>query len=140
MFKRSITEQVRAIILDGLEANSQALNAVRPAAAVPARGWLRAVREAVGLTQSEAAMKAGIKRQSFSQFETSEARGAISIESMRRAAGALDCELVYFIIPREGVASTFAGLAQLHDPLKRHLGATEHSMRLKGPSDPDERS
>lgn len=99
---------------------------------MPARGWLRAVREAIGLTQGRAAARAAVKRQSYAQFEAAEARGAISIESMRRAAGALDCDLVYFIIPREAVAGTFAGLAQIHDPASVHLKATEHSIALTG--------
>lgn len=99
---------------------------------MPARGWLRAVREAMGLTQGRVAARAAVKRQSYAQFEAAEERGAISIASMRRAAEAMDCELVYFIVPRETVAGTFAGLAQIHDPMSRHLKATEHSMALKG--------
>jgi predicted DNA-binding mobile mystery protein A len=104
------------------------------------RGWLRAVREAVGLTQGDVAAKAGIKRQSYAQFEASEGRGSISMASLRRAAGAMDCDLVYYIVPREAVARTYAGLAQVHDPMARHLDATEHSMRLKGQADADEAS
>jgi len=73
-----------------------------------------------------------VKRQSFAQFEVAEERGSISIASLRRAAGAMDCELVYFLLPREPVAGTFVELARVHDPALRHLGATEHSMGLKG--------
>jgi predicted DNA-binding mobile mystery protein A len=105
---------------------------------MPSRGWLRAVREAVGLTQGEVAKRAGVKRQSYAQFESAEERGSITIGSLRRAAEAMDCELVYFVAPREAVARTYAGLARLHDPAARHLGATEHSMRLKGQAGPDE--
>jgi hypothetical protein len=66
-------------------------------------------------------------------LETAEERGAISVASLRRAAGAMDCELVYFIVPRESVARTYVGLAQAHDPQFRHQRATEHSMALEGP-------
>lgn len=102
---------------------------------MPARGWLRAVREAIGLTQRQVAVKAAVKRQSYAQFEAAEERGSISIGSLRRAAGAMDCELVYFIVPRATVAGTFAGLAQLHDPVSGHLKATDNSMALKGRPD-----
>jgi transcriptional regulator with XRE-family HTH domain len=84
------------------------------------------------------AARAGIKRQSYAQFERAEERGSITMASLRRAAEAMDCELVYFIAPREAVARTYAGLARLNDPMARHLGATEHSMRLKGQARPDE--
>jgi predicted DNA-binding mobile mystery protein A len=129
---------VRAIILEGLEARSEALNSARPHATAPARGWLRAVREAVGLTQSEVAARAGVKRQSYAQFENSEERGSISIASLRRAAESMDCELVYYVIPRMAVAPSFAGLAKIHDPMARHLSATEQSMRIEGQAGPDD--
>ena len=73
-----------------------------------------------------------MSRQSYAQFEASEARGAISVSSLRRAARALDCELVYFIVPRAQVAGTYGELTAIHDPVTRHMRATEHSMSLGG--------
>ncbi len=90
------------------------------------------MREAVGLTQSDVAVRASVKRQSYAQFEVTEEKGSISIASLRRAAEAMDCELVYFIIPKESVARSYAELAQLHDPSAMHLRATDQSMALKG--------
>jgi predicted DNA-binding mobile mystery protein A len=121
-----------------LESKTPALANARSAAAVPARGWLRAVREAVGLTQLEVAAKVGVKRQSYAQFENAEERGSISIASLRRAAEAMDCELVYYVMPREAAAQSFAGLAQIHDPMARHQSATDQSMRIEGQPAPDE--
>lgn len=99
---------------------------------MPARGWLRAVREAVGLTQGTVAARASVKRQSYSQFETAEEKGTITLGSLKRAAEAMDCELVYFVIPKETVSPTYSGLTAIHDPEVRHLKATEHSMSLGG--------
>ena len=79
-----------------------------------------------------------MKRQSYAQFEAAEEKGAISVASLRRAAAAMDCELVYFILPREAVARTYAGLAEVHDPASRHLKATDHSMALKAGSGQDD--
>ena len=73
-----------------------------------------------------------MKRQSFSQFEAAEEKGSISLASLRRAAGAMDCELVYFVVPRAALAATYAGLAAIHDPTAMHLKATEHSNALRG--------
>jgi len=92
---------------------------------------LRAVREAIGLTQAHVATKAGVKRQSYAQFEVAEESGSISLASLRRAAAAMDCELLYCIVPRESVADSFSGLAAIHDPESAHLRATEHSMSLR---------
>jgi transcriptional regulator with XRE-family HTH domain len=88
------------------------------------------VREAVGLTQGDVAAKVGVKRQSYAQFELAEERGSISLGSMSRAAAAMECDFIYFVVPRETVARTFTDLAKLHDPMAGHLRATEHSMRL----------
>jgi len=138
-FKHGATSIFSAIILEDLERKIEPLNAARCAAGMPARGWLRAVREAIGLKQREVAERAGVKRQSYAQFEAAEERGSISVSSLRRVAGAMDCELVYFIVPRESVARTYAGLAEVHDPAHRHLRATEHSMSLEGPDPGDGR-
>lgn len=108
------------------------MNAARPAAVKPVRGWLRAVREAIGLTQNDVAEKIGVKRQSYAQFEAAEEKGSISIGSMQRAADAMGCELVYFVLPREPVARSYGELAQLNDPAAGHLEATDRSMALEG--------
>jgi predicted DNA-binding mobile mystery protein A len=109
---------------------------VRAVAAKPARGWLRAVREAIGLTQVEVAEKISIKRQSYAQLESAEEEGAISLSSLRRAAEALDCELIYFIVPRGSPDRTFAELAASHDPTAAHASASAHSMSLKSEPPP----
>jgi hypothetical protein len=73
-----------------------------------------------------------VKRQSYAQFEAAEEKGTISVASMRRAAEAMDCDLVYFLVPRESIARSYVELAQIHDPAAMHLKATDHSMALKG--------
>ncbi len=129
---------VQAILLEGLQQKFGALSGARPAAARPARGWLRAVREATGLTQGKVASKMAVKRQSYAQFERAEETGAISLASLRRASEAMGCELVYFVIPRESVAGSFEDLAGKHDPAAMNLRATEHSMALKRGGAPDD--
>ncbi len=107
------------------------MSAGRRAASRPARGWLRAVREAVGLTQSGLATRIGVKRQSYAQLEEAEERGSISFASMHRAAEAMGCELVYFVVPRDSVAGSYAELARINDPGAAHLKATDQSMALQ---------
>jgi transcriptional regulator with XRE-family HTH domain len=52
------------------------------------------------VTQQALADALGCKRQACAQLERSEARGAISLYSLRKAAAAMDCELVYALVPR----------------------------------------
>lgn len=91
------------------------------------------MREAIGLTQGEVAEKLGVKRQSYAQLEVSEETGAISVATLAKAASAMDCDLVCFVVPRGADGRTYGELARAHDPLTAHVDATAHSMALKGP-------
>jgi len=42
----------------------------------------------------------GVIQQSISDLERSEVHDTIKLETLRRAADALDCDLVYFLLPR----------------------------------------
>jgi predicted DNA-binding mobile mystery protein A len=119
------------VLATGLDARIPALRPAHASALKPARGWLRAVRSVLGLSQEHVAKKIRMTRQSYADLEAAEQRGAISLNSLQRAAEAMDCELVYFLVPRETVARTFGELAQIHDPAFKHLQATEHSMALE---------
>jgi hypothetical protein len=79
-----------------------------------------------------------VKRQSYAQFETAEETGSISLASMRRAAEAMDCELVCYIVPRELAARSYLELARIHDPAAKHLNATDQSTALKGQGTPED--
>ena len=127
-----MNKELKAVIRRGLDQRVNLLNDARRVAEKPVRGWLRAVREAVGLTQLEVGQKLSVTKQSYAELETAEERGRITLDSLQRAAGALDCELVYFLVPRPAVAETFTELARHHDPAMRHLEASEHSMALEG--------
>jgi predicted DNA-binding mobile mystery protein A len=68
----------------------------------PTRQLLRKVRQALGVPMAEVARKAGMNRSVIFRLEESEARSTISLRSMTRIANALDCEVVYAVIPRDG--------------------------------------
>jgi hypothetical protein len=86
----------------------------------------------MGLTQGEVASKMAVRRQSLAHFEVAEEQGSISLSSLHRAAAAMDCELVYFIVPRGSADRTFSDLLRFHDPAALHAEATAQSMALKG--------
>jgi len=126
-----MNENLKNVLLTGLDSRIPVLRPALASALKPARGWLRAVRSVLGLSQQDVAKKISTTRQSYAGLEAAEQRGAISLNSLQRAAEAMDCELVYFLVPREGVARTYRELAQRYDPAFKHLQATEHSMALE---------
>ena len=130
----SMKADIAQILRQGLDERVSDLQAVSKKAKRPARGWLRAVRDAVALSQDEVSRRLGVKRQSYSDLELSEQRGTVSINSLQRAAEAMDCDLIYYVVPKESIAGTYSALARIHDPKYRHLEASEHSMALEGQS------
>ena len=66
----------------------------------PQKGWLRAIREAMGISASEVARTLKTSRQLPVQLEKAEAEDRITLKSLRTAANALGCDLVYALVPR----------------------------------------
>lgn len=114
----------RAITIKSL--NEAAVN-LRPTP--PAKGWLLAVREGLGLTRAAIAKRLAISTTAIQSFEQSEARGTISIQSLRKMADAMGCEVVIKLVPKG--EQSFIDLAAQHDPELANLRATEHSMTLE---------
>ncbi len=64
------------------------------------RGWLRAMRDALGMTTRQLALRMGKAQSTIAKLEKSEARETASLASLREAAEAMGCELVYAIVPK----------------------------------------
>src|SRR5690349_16241493 len=65
----------------------------------PVRGWIKAVREALGMTSAQLAERLKVKQPSVVAIEQSEEKGTIELQTLRRVAEALDCTLVYALVP-----------------------------------------
>ena len=97
--------------------------------APPPRGWIQAIRKALGMTTSQLAERLRIKQPSLVSMEQSEARGSIELATLRRAAAALDCTLVYALIPNKPLEATVLERARTFARKRRE--AVEHSMVLE---------
>jgi predicted DNA-binding mobile mystery protein A len=67
----------------------------------PVKGWIRAVRESLGMSSAQLGHRLGIKQPSVVAMEQSEMRGSIELATLRRVAEAMNCTLVYALIPNE---------------------------------------
>jgi predicted DNA-binding mobile mystery protein A len=96
----------------------------------PQKGWLRAIRGAAGISASEVARTLKTSRQLPVQLEKAEAEDRITLKSLRAAADALGCELVYALVPK---ANTLHDLVEerARAQAKRHVLGVEHSMALE---------
>jgi predicted DNA-binding mobile mystery protein A len=66
----------------------------------PQAGWLRAVRDALGMSTRDMAARLGVTSMAISKLEASERAGTIGLDTLTRAADALGCDVVYALVPR----------------------------------------
>lgn len=95
----------------------------------PPKGWLRAIRDALGMTGVQLARRLGVRPQSVETLEKSEANGTIQLNTLRRVAEALDCTLVYALVPNRSLEEAVRERARkiaMHD-----LGRVAHTMKLE---------
>jgi predicted DNA-binding mobile mystery protein A len=96
----------------------------------PASGWIASVREALDITLGQIGQRIRASRQAVQQLEKAEATDRITLGTLRRAAEAMGCELVYALVPKSG---TFAELAErrVRDRAARDVKSVMHTMMLE---------
>lgn len=97
--------------------------------AVPRLGWIRAIRDALGMTAAELAARMGISGASVRAMEETEVTGGIRLSTLRRAAEAMDCTLVYAFIPNESLQHTVE--KQARRVLEEQMGRSRQTMALE---------
>ncbi|MFI5023496.1 MAG: mobile mystery protein A [Alphaproteobacteria bacterium] len=95
----------------------------------PVRGWIKAIREALGMSSAQLAKRLKIKQPSVVQIEQSELRGTVQLATLRRVAEALNCTLVYALVPNEPLAKIVR--QQARKVARRRLQLVEHSLLLE---------
>lgn len=102
----------------------------------PIRGWIRALRDALGMTAEQLGERMGISQPTVQRLELSEAGGSIQLSSLRRAAAALDCEVIYALVPRCSLQATYDEAAMAL--ARRELRRIGHTMALEDQAVGDE--
>ena len=81
------------------------------------------------MTTAQLGRRLGVSQPRAVAIENAETKGSITLDSLERAAHALDCRLVYTLVPRkplEGLVEERASLLA-----KKRLKSTSHSMALE---------
>ncbi len=69
---------------------------------VPPIGWIKAIRNGIGMSMEQLGKKLSITKQGVMDIEKREKEGAVTIKSMQELAKALDLKFVYGFVPNEG--------------------------------------
>jgi predicted DNA-binding mobile mystery protein A len=67
----------------------------------PRSGWIRAIRDALGISSRQLAKRMGVVQSRVAALEKAETNGSTTLKSMRDAAEALDCTFVYALVPNK---------------------------------------
>ena len=108
-----------------------------PELARPNKGWIRALRDALGMSSTDLARRMGVSQQRVPAIERGEQDMTIKLDTLMRAADALDCDLVYALVPRTSLDDMVADQARRRatDLLGR---VTQHSrLEDQQPTDAD---
>ena len=95
----------------------------------PPRGWIKAIREALGMTTAQLARRLGVSQPRVTAMEKGEIQGSLTLESLEKAAHAMDCRFVYALVPREPLVDTVR--EQAERKARDKLVSTSHSMVLE---------
>lgn len=96
---------------------------------VPKKGWLRTIRNALGMTSSQLARRLGSSQSNIIQVEKSEAEETISLRTLAQVAGAMKCKVVYCIVPIKSIDQLLEDRARFLAQARLRL--INHSMALE---------
>lgn len=106
------------------------LKALRPIAPLrPPKGWVRAIRDSLGMSSAQLGARLGVTSPSVVELEQREASGSISLATLRRAAEALDCTVVYALVPNRTLEETVR--EQARKVAAKRLSQVSHTMELE---------
>lgn len=95
----------------------------------PRSGWVRAVREALGMSAADLGRLMGVSRASVRSLEKNELSGSIQLSTLKRAAEAMGCTLIYALVPNESLDATVR--REAHSILREQWLHVNQSMALE---------
>ena len=97
--------------------------------AAPPKGWIKAIRESLGMTARQLAARMGVAPSRIPTIEQAEVRGATTIRTLRHAAAAMNCEFVYAFVPVEPLDDIVRKRAM--QKAQAEVSRLDHTMRLE---------
>jgi predicted DNA-binding mobile mystery protein A len=113
--------------LDKKLADYKALNISRPA-----KGWIYAIRKALGMSGRQLAKRAGVTQPRINEIEKGETDHSITMKTLIQIADALDCDLVYTLVPRTSLKEMVK--KQAEKVINNQMKNTSHTMNLENQS------
>ena len=104
---------------------------------VPPEGWLRTVRNALGMSGAQLANRMGVTRSRVAQAEHAELNGGVTLKTMRTMAEAMGCRFVYAIVPPGRIDEVI--MAQARKKAMAVVGTASQHMALENQALPNDK-
>lgn len=95
----------------------------------PTRGWVKAIREALGMTSAQLGRRIKVSQSRVTRIERDEAEEAVTLKTLRRIAEGLNCTLVYALVPNKPLDEILRDRARA--VAGRQLARAHHTMKLE---------
>jgi len=99
---------------------------------MPKQGWVKYVRNALGMTSLQLAKRLNVSRRRAVMIEQAEIEDSTTLKTLKQAAQAMNCKLVYAIVPQASITQILE--EQAREFVKRHLKDVSHHMDLESQS------
>lgn len=87
--------------------------------ATPKNGWVKSIRNALGLTTRLLAKRMGVNQSRVVHIEKNEVDGNLTIDTLKAAASSMNCKFVYAIVPE--ISLEYLLKKQLSETAKRKV-------------------
>jgi predicted DNA-binding mobile mystery protein A len=99
----------------------------------PHGGWVASIRDALGMSQSDLAHRMAVSQSTVAKLETRERAGSVQLDTLTRAAHAMDCELVVLMVPRQSLQASVDQrrlqiYAKLYDKAAAHMSLEDQAI------------
>lgn len=95
----------------------------------PSKGWIHTLRKILGMTSKQLAQRLSVDRSRVVKLESAEIEDAVTLRTLRETAHALNCDLVYGLVPKIPLQDWLKQQAELI--AEQYLQTVSHSMSLE---------
>lgn len=110
---------------------SKKMNKLRPLLGmkIPAAGWLKTIRESLGMTLEELGDRVGLDKSRVYRIEQAEVDGDLQLSTLQKMAEGLEMTFVYGYVPDKDLEEIVR--EQARKIAMKRLERVDHSMKLE---------
>lgn len=97
----------------------------------PRSGWIKTLRVALCMSAEQFANRLGVTRGRINQLENAEIHDAVTLRTLKEAANALECELIYAIVPKGNLTLEHIIKTRAEQVANERVARVAHSMSLE---------